>query len=153
MEIRRVLCPTDFSETSQSALPAAVSVCERFEATLHLLYVLEDLPGAPVLSFEHLPYATPEKFYEESEKLARERLQRLFEESVPANHAGGIWVRRGHPYLEIVLAAKEEGFDLIVMSTHGHSGLRHALLGSVTERVIRKAPCPVLTVREGGQAP
>ncbi|MEE8142678.1 MAG: universal stress protein [Planctomycetota bacterium] len=147
MEIRKVLFPTDFSATSVSALETAVEFSERFGAQLHPLYVLEDLPNVPVISFEHLPSATPEEFYQVTEKLARERLEKLLLERVPGPVRGSVGLRRGHPSLEIVLAAETENFDLIVMSTHGRTGLKHALLGSVTEKVVRKAPCPVLTVR------
>ena len=147
MRLEKVLCPTDFSETSLSALETAVVITEKFDAQLHLLYVLEDIPKAPILSFEHLPTATPEEFFVQSEKLARKRIAQLAEERIPEATRGTTTVRRGLPFLEILLGAKEQEIDLIVMSTHGHTGLRHALLGSVTEKVVRKALCPVLTVR------
>ncbi len=119
----------------------------QFDARVQLLYVLEDLPNVPVISFEHLPSATPEEFYQETEKRATARLVKLCDEHVPEAVRGEVLLRRGHPSLEIVLTAESERFDLIVMSTHGRTGLKHALLGSVTEKVVRKAPCPVLVVR------
>ncbi|MFQ5655146.1 MAG: universal stress protein [Planctomycetota bacterium] len=148
MKIDRILFPTDLSDSSLAALESACTLAERFGAELHLLYVLEDLPTVPVMSFEHLPAVTSEQFYEESEKRAADSLREVLHRRVPAEVQGGFVVRRGNPFLEILLAAEEQQIDLIVMSTHGRTGIKHALLGSVTEKVVRKAPCPVLTVRE-----
>ena len=81
-------------------------------------------------------------------KGATERLARLAQEQVPAQFRANTLVRVGKPYHEITSAARELNIDLIVISTHGYTGLKHVVLGSTAERVIRHAPCPVLTVRE-----
>lgn len=144
----RILFPTDFSEVSLSALDTALLFAQRFDARITLLSVLEELP-LPSLSYEHLPSFAPESFYEETERRSRTTLNEILEHRIPAPHRGQALIRRGVPNLEIVRVAEEEGFDLIVICTHGHTGLRHAFLGSVTEKVVRQAPCPVLTVRAG----
>ena len=124
----------------------ALELAHRFHAKIWLFYVLEDLP-LPIVSYEHLPSIAPEEYYSDSEKHTRERLEKLLSDEIPQDRRGGILVRRGIPHLEIVHAARDEGFDFIVVCTHGRTGLSHALLGSVAEKIVRQAPCPVLTVR------
>jgi nucleotide-binding universal stress UspA family protein len=145
IDLRRILVPTDFSKHSDAALTYAVALAEKFEAELHLLHVVQDLsvfvPDAVAVT---PPIAVP---VEEFAAAAREALQRVVGEHQLGRFKVHTEVREGAPFYEIIRLAKEAEIDLIVIGTHGHTGLVHVLLGSVTEKVVRKAPCPVLTVR------
>jgi nucleotide-binding universal stress UspA family protein len=142
-KLKRILVPTDFSEPSLKAVRYAVRLAEQSGATMHLLYVIE----RPALNhdFESFPLALPEA---ELTKLCKEKLLSVagieIEELIPIS----VQVRIGKPFREIVYAARETDADLIVIATQGHSGIKHVLLGSTTELVVRHAPCPVLVVRE-----
>jgi nucleotide-binding universal stress UspA family protein len=145
ISLHRILVPTDFSKYSEVALTYAVALAEKFTAELYLLNVVQDLalfiPDAIAVA---PPIAAP---VEQFTAAAREALERVTQtdrlERLPVHRE----VREGTPFYEIIRFAREKDIDLIVMGTHGHTGLTHVLLGSVTEKVVRKAPCPVLTVR------
>ncbi len=149
VQIRKILYPTDFSELSEHALRYALSFAESNRAELHVLHVVDEAyqywmamgPGA-------LPMGPPP---DEMLEIARKELSKFVESKVKA---AGVTVISaallGRPFMEIVSYAREKQIDLIVLGTHGRSGLRHAILGSVAERVVRKAPCPVLTIRHPG---
>ena len=141
----RILVPTDFSATSDAALVVARTMAERFGASLQLLHVLED-PFVGALGTELLITETPEiraaMLDHANDLLAR----RITPAGRDQSHATGEVVM-GHGARTIVEYAGEHGIDLIVMGTHGRGGLTHLLLGSVAERVVRTALCPVLTVR------
>ncbi|QEH33781.1 Putative universal stress protein [Aquisphaera giovannonii] len=151
IEIRRILVPTDFSEHSRHALEYACSLAERFEAELILLHVLSEIVPAgpePLL----MPVMPPE-FYEESEARARESLAGSLrpEWGRPAGVKSAVcW---GSPVESIVEYAAEHAANLIVIATHGRTGLSHVLLGSVAERIVREACCPVLTIRDRREKP
>lgn len=144
IRIKRILCPTDFSESSEHALKYAFSFARPYGATLYLQHVIE--PLTPVLGIDMGPTIG----YEERPNL-QNRIQELLNEAVPDDIRGEIEIKtlisRGAPFLEIIRAAREEEIDLIVIATHGRTGLKHVLLGSTTEKVVRKAPCPVLSVK------
>ena len=145
IQIKRILCPTDFSEPSGHALRYAFMVAQRYGATLSLVHVIEPLSPVPGLALDT-------KIALEERPNLLDRVQTLLEESVPEDMEGKIEiktvVRRGASFFEIIQAAREEETDLIVIATEGHTGLSHLLLGSTTERVVRKAPCPVLSFRQ-----
>ena len=143
---KRILVPTDFSAPSDAALDYARGVATRFGASLHLLHVAED------------PYRalySAEVFVPEMEGLRDEILgdatgrlnDRLSETDTTALHAT-VDAIIGTPADSIVEYAGGHEIDLIVMGTHGRGGMSHLLMGSVAERVVRTAPCPVLTVRQ-----
>ncbi len=140
---KQILYPTDFSRNARHALPQLREMIGCFDATVHLLHVIE-----PSLQAADLSWSPPTPQIDEKMRAtAREHLAALADDlKLPASRVVTA-VASGHPSLEIVRYAHEHAIDMIVMSTHGHSGLSHFLLGSVTERVVRKAPCPVLTVR------
>jgi len=145
INLKRILVPTDFSKHSQNALRYAAAFARRFEAEIHLLHVFQDLAvSQPEAVTVGPPIVAPIEQFLAS---AQASLQRLIEE----NQLTGIpihpIVRTGSPFDEIIQFAKEQDIDLIVMGTHGRGWLAHVLLGSVTEKVVRKSPCPVLTVR------
>ncbi len=145
IDLRRILVPTDFSKYSEVALTYATALAEKFGAELYLLHVVQDLalfiPDAVAVA---PPIAAP---VEQFTVAAREALGRVIRENQLERFKVHTDVREGTPFYEIIRYAHETNIDLIVMGTHGHTSLAHVLLGSVTERVVRKAPCPVLTVR------
>jgi nucleotide-binding universal stress UspA family protein len=133
---RKILCPVDFDPSSILALRHAAALARESNGKLYMLHVVPTPPGPEVsLDFNKL------------EGRARTRLERLARTKVGADADWEVHVRSGPPALEVVRAAEGLGADLIVMTTHGRKGLRHLVLGSVAERVVREAPCPVLTMR------
>ena len=146
LAIKRILVPTDFSEPSQDALAYAKGLANAFGSSLHVLHVLEDL-AAHAWTTEVYVAALP-GVHEEMERQATERLGELLSEEEKRKYDAKLVLRTGSAFVEVVRHAREEGIDLIVMGTHGRGAIAHMLLGSVAERVVRKAPCPVLTVRQ-----
>ena len=143
LPVKTILYPTDFSENARHAIPHLSEVVKCFSAKVHLLHVIETSLQVADMSWSVAPPEMGDRIRE----VAKERLERLAAElGLPADRIT-LAVAEGHPSLEITRYAKAHEIDMIVMSTHGHSGLSHFLLGSVTERVVRKASCPVLTVR------
>jgi nucleotide-binding universal stress UspA family protein len=144
VEIRRILCPIDFSDYSRRAVDHAMAIARWYGSTITIAYVYS---SAPVVTYA----AGPPGF--DSIALTPVDRDRLLEEVkrfTEAESAPGIVVdaliREGHPASEILSLASAMNADLLVMGTHGRSGFERLLLGSVTERVLRKARCPVLTV-------
>jgi nucleotide-binding universal stress UspA family protein len=146
IDLRRILVPTDFSKHSQNALAYGAAFAEKFGAELHLLHVVQDLAVFIPDAVTGVPPTTPP--VEQLTAAAREALAQLVRERPLPGVTLLTEVREGTPFYEIIRFAREKDIDLIVMGTHGRSGLAHVLLGSVTEKVVRKAPCPVLTVRD-----
>lgn len=143
---KKICCPVDFSETSRVALETAAGLARREEAELTLLFVLET--PAAVAEFPILPAEFLEQTIREVErKLDRWRTEAEHLRGAPAKAE----VVSGSPAHEIVRYAREGGFDLVVVGTHGRTGIRHMVLGSVAERVIREAHCAVLVVRRSGK--
>lgn len=136
-----ILVPTDFSHASDAALGYARMLAARFGASLHLLHVVDE-PG----SWSEVYAALPEIQLRFSADAAK-RLEAMAACLQPPVHATSAVVC-GAPVPSIVKVAESTDADLIVMGTHGRRGMGHLLLGSVAERVVRLAPCPVLTVRE-----
>jgi len=140
--IRRILVPTDFSPPSVEATQLASSLAERFEAVIDLLFVLDEWPG-------HLQYMSAEAI--DLETRARSVMGDRLEALSSDMSRGGLPVTghlsQGLATDVIVAEARRLGSDLIVMGTHGYRGMSHLALGSVTERTLRLAPCPVITTR------
>lgn len=140
--LERILLPTDFSEASLPATQYALELARRFDAALHVLHVIED-PVAYLPMFESFPLPTREEF----EQFAQTRLDNWI---LPADAEGlqieQHWVH-GRPFVDVIRYAREQQMDLIVIGTHGRGAAAHLLMGSVSEKIVRKAPCPVLTVR------
>ena len=150
IRLRKILLPTDFSQNSRTAQEYACALAEQFGAELHVLYVLQDVtlimpePGAM--------FAIPALNVEEVRLSAEKMLQTIPDEAWSQGKTIVRATRMGTPFHEIVGYAADNDVDLIVLSTHGRTGLPHVLLGSVAEKVVRKACCPVLTVRPGARA-
>lgn len=144
INLKRILLPTDFSEPALEATKYAVELADRFGAELHLLNVIED-PVIYLPMFESYPLPSREEF----EQYAQTRLENwLLPDDAERCEAKLSWVH-GTPFAEILRYAKDREVDLIVVGTHGRGLAAHLLMGSVAEKVVRKAPCPVLTVRPG----
>lgn len=142
---RRVLAPIDFSKPSRAALRYASDFATMHDSELTLLHVVEPLLSVAEIGYPTLPVAPLPSGYKGQMKA---RLEKLKAEELRPGMKVDLQVRVGRPYAEIARAAKEHNVDLIIMATHGYTGLKHVLLGSTAERVVRHAPCPVLTVRE-----
>jgi nucleotide-binding universal stress UspA family protein len=141
IRLQEILVPVDFSTASDSALNYAQALAETFHARLHVLHVLEDW-----VLYGGLDPAPPEVRVE-LERSSRENMAKMLSaEAVRALRAEMV-LKVGSPFVEIVRYAKDQSIDLVVLGTHGHGPIAHMLMGSVAERVVRKAPCPVLTVR------
>ncbi len=146
LSVKTILVPTDFSEASEAALRYGRALADAFGASLHLVHVMEDLL-AHAWAAEIYTASVP-NLREEIEKEARERLAAMLPEPDRTHYRAEVGLLAGNPFVEIVRYAKANSVDLIVMGTHGRGPIAHILLGSVAERVVRKAPCPVLTVRD-----
>jgi nucleotide-binding universal stress UspA family protein len=147
IHLRRILLPTDFSDYSACATIYACDLATRYDAELHLLHTLEthlsstpnfgmglDLPG----------------YIKESRAAAEKALSSVLDPRWSEGRAVVRAVVEGTPKVEIVRYARTHEIGLVVLATHGRSGLAHVIMGSVAESVIRTAPCPVLTVRPEG---
>ena len=154
LPFRRILVTTDFSETSLDALPVAVEIASHFNAELLLVHVLPvdtptpwDIPPYADFGLASLPLP-------EYEAQVRQEVERRLA-MVAATHAQGVTLRglvgRGDAAVEIDRMATAEKVDLIVLATHGWTGWRHLVFGSVAEKVLREAPCPVLSVRSSAR--
>lgn len=144
LQIKSILVPIDFSMSSKKALAAAFPFAERFGAKITLLHVVE--PVAIPAFANSLPLVMENDKVINSRK---RRLEQLIRESgSEPKLVDKTLVRYGRSFHEITEAARTLKVDLIIISTHGYSGLKHAIMGSTTERVVRHAPCPVLVMRE-----
>ena len=144
VSIRRILFPTDFSESAEHAWLFALQFAQEFSAEVHVLHVVAPPPR---LTEAYSLNIDPEKFAAALTAEAQTSLDRVTEGSKACNLAFQSEVRIGVDFHEIIDYARKHQIDLIVMATHGRTGLAHALVGSVAEKVVRKASCPVLTVK------
>ena len=150
LPITRILWPTDFSEASYEALSRAVELCKHFSAELVAVHVVPEIPRImpDESDIEKADYAADLKSYEqELHNAARQRLHKVIRERVPTDVKSAVIVTRGEPACEILRMADDRRVSLIVTATHGLSGWRQLVFGSVAERVVRLATCPVLTIR------
>ncbi len=141
---RQILLATDFSETARSALDHAAGIAEQAGATLHLLHVVQEIGYWEGFDLKRFP---SDEVYEELRENARIALDDLMEHTAERDVERQVHIREGKPFLEIIRAAKKIPADLIVVGSHGQSGLAETLFGSTAEKVVRKAPCAVLVVR------
>jgi universal stress protein A len=146
--VKKILAPIDFSEHSMNAMRSAMELAKDVGAEVHLVHVI-----APHHHFIPLPLATN---VEQSRELAREaamleqaeeELAHLKKDEFGDSKKVTTFAVIGHPVQKLVDYAKEQSIDLIVMATHGRSGIEHALLGGTTERIVRSSPCSVLVIR------
>ena len=141
----RIVVPTDFSDCAKEAWALAQRLAEAVGSELVLVHVLVTSP-----LFDEGPFSADRvrSVYEAARKWAEASLEEWATKAKGSGLRVRVALREGMPYREIVALATDERADLVVMRTHGRGGLDRALLGSVADRVVRLAPCPVLTVRE-----
>ncbi|MFZ5948124.1 MAG: universal stress protein [Stygiobacter sp.] len=142
--IKNILVPIDFSDYSKNALKYAVEFAKTFTAKLYLIYVVEPMIYPADFSMGQIAIPSTDidiqsRAEEEFKKLTNEIDKSLQVETI---------IKTGKPFVEINETALEKDIDIIIIATHGHTGVEHLLFGSTAEKVVRKAPCPVLTLRE-----
>jgi nucleotide-binding universal stress UspA family protein len=142
--VRLILVPIDFSPHSDAALDRAVDFAKAFGAKIHLLHSY----AVPVQGVMPYDFAVPDGVWDGIRKVAEDKLEEFRQNVASEGLEASSEVSPVMPSEAILAVSREIGADLIVMGTHGHTGLKHALLGSVAERTIRLAPCSVLTVKE-----
>lgn len=143
-QIKKILVPVDFSEFSKNALRYAVDFARNNAAKLYLIYVVE--PVIYPADFSMGQVALPSVELEVNSK-AKEELENLAKKEIPGNLNYDIIIKTGKPFVEINETASEIDADLIIIASHGHTGVEQILFGSTAEKVVRKAPCPVLSLR------
>jgi nucleotide-binding universal stress UspA family protein len=146
-DLKRILVPTDFSEESERAALYAVELARRYGANeVHCIHV-SDIPADLLATSAYYMTGPSEQFVEQVRQEGRKSL-----EAFARKNFGDVPVKtvflEGRPFVEIIRYARENQIDLIIISTHGRGGIKHALFGSVAEKVVRKAPCPVLVVKQ-----
>jgi nucleotide-binding universal stress UspA family protein len=151
--INKILCPIDFSEPSDAALRAAVELASRYSASILLVHAINEIDPAPSPSYaldsrvvEQIPQLMAQ-MTDNASRAMQERIKNHNDSGIPMDHR----VVVGEPAKSIVQLAADERVDLIAMATHGRSGIKGLFFGSVAEKVVRSATCPVLTVRERGE--
>ena len=144
MTAQRFLVPVDFSENANQAVEYAIALASKLGARVTLLHVIQPLP----LGGGDMGVTVPYTYIQDLEAEITSRMQAYLERVTAAGLEGEIAVVHGVPFQEILETAKTQQVDLIIMGTQGRTGLQHVLMGSVAEKVVRLAPCPVLVVRQ-----
>lgn len=146
---KNILLPTDNSENSREAFKYAISLAEEYGSTIYVVYVIDISYLEEGYMYESKPLRSPVDLEENVVKEKTDETEEFIKRNSRDKKELKIekLIRRGKPFVEIIIAAREKEADLIVMGTHGRTGLSHSLMGSVAEKVVRKAPCPVLTVK------
>ncbi len=144
LQVSKILVPIDFSDYSKNALKYAAKFATTFNAKIYLIYVIE--PVIYPADFSMGQVALPAVDVDMNAR-AKEELEQLAKREITGLEVVSL-IKTGKPFVEIVETALEEDVDLIIIATHGHTGIEHVLFGSTAEKVVRKAPCPVLTIRE-----
>lgn len=143
--IRAILVPVDFSPESINALRYAVGYAECFDAKIRLVHVIEAVAMPPPELLTTPPIVEIQPLIEAAgERMQSDEVMGL----VPEDHRGGWAVRAGTPWSEIIDECTEQNCDLIVIPTHGRTGLKQLFMGSTAEKIVRHAKCPVLVLRE-----
>ncbi|MBI4515235.1 MAG: universal stress protein [Deltaproteobacteria bacterium] len=139
---KRIMLPIDFSVHCDQAGPYAAWFAEMSQGTVHLVHVIGN-PADPLYEPEQVPHWT---MVEHAEKKAQELIEKAAQECLPANCPRQFHILHGDPYEKLIEAAAGIEPDLIVMSTHGRGGVVHLVMGSVAEKVVRHASCPVFVI-------
>jgi nucleotide-binding universal stress UspA family protein len=142
-EIKKILVPVDFSENSKKILQDALTKAGQLNAKVMVVYVVEGLENYGGLSIPHISLA---EFEKELVQSATKKMESFLEENMDPSVAHESKILHGDIVEKINTFAESEGVDMIIMGTHGYKGLEKVLFGSVAERVVKTAPCPVLTI-------
>ena len=146
INIKNILCPVDHSDCSKEALKYAVSFAMKDHSKLYLLHVID------IRAFdESINAMTTQIPDDETLKQLKTKLLDCIPEEIRDDMDVEALVVQGIPFVEIISTAKKNDIDMIVLGSHGRTGITHMMMGSVSEKVVRKAPCPVLTVRRSDQ--
>lgn len=143
--IKKILVPIDFSNYSKNALRYAVNFAKKFDSTIYLVYVVEPVIYPSDFSMGQVTFPVADL---EMNERATGELKNLAVTEIGTDIKVETIIKTGKPFVEINETASEMDIDLIIIATHGHTGMEHLLFGSTAEKVVRKAPCPVLTLRE-----
>lgn len=143
--IKNILVPIDFSNYSKNALRYAVNFAKLFKSKVYLVYVVEPVIYPSDFSMGQVTFPVNDL---EMNVRAKDELINLAKSEIGSEIEVETIIKTGKPFVEINETASELDIDLIVIATHGHTGMEHLLFGSTAEKVVRKAPCPVLTLRE-----
>ncbi|MBL7140043.1 MAG: universal stress protein [Planctomycetes bacterium] len=146
IHLKRILVPTDFSEHSEHAAAYAAELARRFDVeVVHCLHV-SDIPADLLATSGYYMTGPSEQFIDQVREESRKSLDEFAKKHLPDLPVETVFLE-GRPFVEIIRYAREKEIGLIVIATHGRTGIQHALFGSVAEKVVRKAPCPVLVVK------
>ena len=145
LPVTHILCPIDFSESSYKALETAEELAVHFEAKLTVLHVVQDIPELPALPTN--PSIDIPEYQEKLEEAGKIALEMTIKDKVSSVVEAQAMIKNGRPADVIVDVANVLNPNFLVISTHGESGVTHFMFGSVTEKVMRHASCPVLTVQ------
>jgi universal stress protein A len=140
-KVNEIVCPIDFSRPSNAALKEAIGMAKQYKAELILVSVVE-----PIVTGLMLSVYTYQQYVKRLKARALEQLKVIIKKNVPKGVKSSAVVKTGEPADEIVRTAKSRHADLVVIATHGRRGWGHLIFGSVAEKVIRLAPCPVLVI-------
>jgi nucleotide-binding universal stress UspA family protein len=138
---------TDFSENADEAFVTAKDLAWRYDATLHIIHVMVTFSISPPMNTTYMPIEYDPGFIEQITTAAKETIQNRYLSQLKEKQPYEVHLISGYASTEVLRLAKERNIDLIVMGSHGLTGLAHVLFGSTADRVVRKAPCSVLTIR------
>jgi nucleotide-binding universal stress UspA family protein len=144
---KNIAFTTDFSENADEAFVAAKDLAWHYGATLHIVHVMVTFSVSPPAHQSFMPIEYDAKFIEQVKEAAQETVQSRYIEQLKEKQPYEVHLLSGYASTEIIRLAEEKAIDLIVMGSHGLTGLAHVLFGSTADRVVRKAPCSVMTVR------
>ena len=145
IELKKILVPTDFSEDSEQAARYAAELAKRFQAEIHCIHVV-DIPADLLGTSAYYMTGPSEQFMDQIREESKKNLEAFAKKNLQGASVVTAFLE-GSPFVQIVRYAREQKVGLIVIATHGRTGLKHVLFGSVAEKVVRKAACPVLVVK------
>jgi len=145
IRLAKLLVPTDFSEDSKQAARYAVELAKRFQAEVHCIHVV-DIPADLLSTSDYYMTGPSEQFIDQIRVESKKNLDAFAVKNLEGAQVQTAFLE-GSPFVEIIRYARDQQIDLVVIATHGRTGLKHVLFGSVAEKVVRKAPCPVLVVK------
>ncbi len=149
VEIKKILLPFDLTTNTTKIFPYVLSVAEKYNSAIYLLHVAEDLHGLAVRPYPSMGH-DKKTHKKAADKTVIKKVEKLCDEIIDKYFKTCPYIEKlvvtGHPVVEILKVVESEDIDLIIMGTHGRSGLEHVIFGSVAENIVKKSPVPVLTI-------